>query len=119
MEGWCIVANKVAQLNLENGMPSVSTAILNMKNALTTFKGQGYRAVIIIHGYGSTGVGGSIKIAVRSCLNENSLRGIVRTFAGGEQWSTRKKELLAICKDLDDYDYRIKNNNGVTVVILR
>jgi predicted esterase len=113
------VSNKVAQLNLEEGMPKVDAAVLKMKNALTTFKGQGYRAVIIIHGYGSTGVGGSIKTAVRNSLSENSMRGIVRTYAGGEQWSSRKKELLSICRDLDNYESRIISNEGITVVILR
>jgi hypothetical protein len=114
-----VMSNKVVQLNLESGMPKVDTAILNMKNALTTFKGQGYKAVIIIHGYGSTGVGGSIKTAVRSCLNENSMRGIVRAYSGGEQWSSRRKEMISICRDLENYELRVRNNDGVTVVILR
>lgn len=111
--------NKVVEINLESGMPTVDIALQNMKNALTTYKGQGYKAVILIHGYGSTGVGGGIKIAVTRCLGENSMRGIVRTYVGGELWVNRKKELLAICKDLVNYERRISNNEGVTVVVLR
>jgi len=38
----------------------------------------------VIHGYGSTGVGGGIKEAVKKCLNENSMRGIVRMFVDEE-----------------------------------
>ena len=111
--------NKVAEVNLEYGMPGIDSAVQNMKNALTTHKGQGYKAVILIHGYGSTGVGGGIKAAVTRSLGENSMRGIVRTYVGGEQWATRKRELLAICKDLENYERKIANNNGITVVILR
>lgn len=111
--------NKVAEVNLEYGMPGIDIALQNMKNALTTYKGQGFKVVILIHGYGSTGVGGGIKTAVVKCLGENSMRGIVRTYVGGEQWVNRKKEMLSICKDLESYERRIANNYGITVVVLR
>lgn len=113
------MASKVVELNLEYGMPSAEAAVRTMKNALTTSKGQGTKAVIIIHGYGSTGTGGSIKAAVTKVLGENSMRGIVRAYAGGEQWPARKKELLLLCGSLADYDRRISGNEGVTVVVLR
>lgn len=110
---------KVAEVNLEYDKPTVDMAIQKMKNALTKYKGLGYKAVILIHGYGSSGVGGSIKTAVPRNLADNSMRGIVRTYVSGEQWSSRKKEMLAICRDLENYERRIANNEGVTVVILR
>lgn len=81
------MASKVAELNLEYGMPSADSAVRSMKNALATYRGQGVKAVIIIHGYGSSGVGGSIKVAVVKALGESSLRGIVRTACGGDQWA--------------------------------
>lgn len=114
-----MAGNKIAELNLEYGSPTIPMAVQNMKNALTTYKGKGYKAVIVIHGYGSTGVGGGIKSAIRKCLDENSMRGIVRMFAGGEDWVNKKKSALAICKGLKSHEHRIANNNGVTVVILR
>lgn len=110
---------KVAEVNLESEMPTVEIAIQRMKNSLTTYKRQGYKAVILIHGYGSTGVGGSIKAAVIRCLGESSMKGIVRTFAAGEQWSNRKRELVGMCKALEDFEHKIANNYGVSVVILR
>ena len=113
------MAKKVAVVNLEDSMPTAEAAVQRLKNALTSHKGQGCKAVIVIHGYGSTGVGGAIKTAARKCLGESSLRGIVRTYAAGEQWLIRKKELLAVCRDLEKYERGIANNPGVTVVILR
>ena len=110
---------KVVELNLEAGMPAAETAVRKMTNALATYKGQGVKAVVIVHGYGSTGVGGGIRTAVRKTLAENTLRGIVRAQAGGEAWPARKKELLALCGSLKDWDRRISGNEGVTVVILR
>lgn len=111
--------SKVAEVNLEYGMPTVDTAIQKMKNSLMTCKGQGCKAVILIHGYGSSGVGGSIKAAVKRSLMDSSMRGIVRIFAGGEDWVNRKKEFLAFCRDLENFERRISGNEGVTVVVLR
>jgi hypothetical protein len=110
---------KIAEVNLENGMPTVEEALTRMRNALNTFKRMGYKSVILIHGYGSSGVGGSIKAAVLKCLGDNSMRGIVRTFAGGEQWHYRKKELLSVCRDLAGSERKIAGNYGVTVVLLK
>jgi hypothetical protein len=110
---------KVAELNLEYDKPTVDIAVQRMKNALTTYKGQGCKAVIIIHGYGSSGVGGGIKAAVFKCLGDNSMRGIVRIYTGGEHWFRRKREFLGICRDLENYERRVANNEGVTVVVLR
>ena len=58
--------HKVIELNIEYNNPTVSSALQKLKNSLATYKRQGTKAVIVIHGYGSTGVGGSIKTAVRS-----------------------------------------------------
>lgn len=110
---------KVVEVNLEYGMPTVDVALQRMKNSLTTHKRQGGKAVILIHGYGASGVGGSIKNAVKKCLSENSMRGIVKIYVGGEHWLDRKKEILAMCKSLENYEQSIANNDGVTVVILR
>lgn len=110
---------KVVEVNIEYGMPTVDTALQKVKNSLATLKRIGCKAVIVIHGYGSSGVGGSIKTAVIKCLGDNSMRGIVKLFVSGEQWYGKKREMLAICKDLQNYECRIANNEGVTVVILR
>lgn len=110
---------KVIELNLETGNPTVDVALSRLKNALTTAKGQGVKAVIVIHGYGSSGVGGSIKGAVRKLLGETSMSGIVRAYGGGEQWMMRRKDLIGICKALEDFERRVSGNEGVTVVVLR
>ena len=75
--------SKVIELNLENGMPTVDVAMRRLVNSLATYKRQGYKAVIIIHGYGASGVGGSIKMATAKCLGDNSMKGIVRDTISG------------------------------------
>ena len=73
---------KVKEVNLEYGTPTADTAVRTMVSQLGTCKGQGCKAVILIHGYGSSGVGGGIKSAVKSKLREPSLSGIVRAYCG-------------------------------------
>ena len=111
--------NKVVQINLERGFPTVDTAIQKMKNDLTTNKGRGCKAAIIIHGFGSTGEGGGIKVAVRKVLAGSSMQGIVRSFCGGEDWVNRKREIICVCQALRDFERDISGNVGVTVVVLR
>ena len=114
-----ILQPKVTELNLEYGNPSVAEALSKMENSLLTLKKQGFKAVIVIHGYGSSGTGGSIRTAVRKRLGNTALSGVVRSFTGGEQWVNRKKEILSFCKVLGNYERRISGNEGVTVVTLR
>jgi hypothetical protein len=110
---------KVTEINLERGFPTVETSLRILQDGLTTCRRQGARAAILIHGYGSTGVGGGIRAAVRKKLSEPGMSGIIRDFAGGEQWHYKKKEYISICKELAGYEGRIANNEGVTVVILK
>jgi len=111
--------SKVKEINLEYGSPTVDIAVRNMVNQLSTCKGQGFKAVILVHGYGSSGVGGGIKVGVRNKLKEPSLSGIVRAYCGGELWHERKREMISICQNLSDFSRRIEGNQGVTVVILK
>ncbi|MGI6728102.1 MAG: hypothetical protein ACOX4P_06035 [Anaerovoracaceae bacterium] len=110
---------KVKEINLERGYPTVDMALREMVSQLGTYKRQDYRAIILVHGYGSSGSGGKIKIAVKSKLRENSLSGIVRKFCGGEEWINHKREMLDVCNQLRDFESRISGNPGVTVVILK
>jgi len=109
----------IKKLNLETGSPNTQDAIQKLKNSLSTFKRQGCKAVVVIHGYGASGVGGSIKTAVRVCLRERSMVGIVRMTVSGEDWVDRKREAISICSALATHEREIAGNSGVTVVVLR
>jgi DNA-nicking Smr family endonuclease len=113
------MGSRVTEVNLEYGMPKVEDAIRNMNNALVSQKRMGAKAVILIHGYGSTGVGGNIKPAVGRALSQPSMRGIVKAYVPGESWYSKRKEMLALCRELKDYEGRINGNDGITVVVLR
>ena len=109
----------IKKLNIETGSPDTQTAIQRLKNTLPTYKRQGCKAVLIVHGYGSTGTGGSIKTAVRRCLSEPSMVGLVRLVVAGEDWINRKRDALSICGALAQFEREIASNPGITLVILR
>jgi hypothetical protein len=110
---------KIMEVNLEAGLPTVEAAIQKMKNTLISCKHQQVKAVILIHGYGASGVGGGIKAGVNKCLTDSSMRGIVRAFVNGEQWHIKKREMLDICGSLKVFERRISGNSGITVVVLK
>ncbi|MEG0291547.1 MAG: hypothetical protein RR495_04205 [Anaerovoracaceae bacterium] len=112
-------AVKVKEINLERGMPTVAIAMQKLVNDLSTAKMAGYKSAVIVHGYGSSGVGGSIKVAVKSKLKEPMLRGIVRETAKGEEWEDKKREFIDVCPQLRDFNRYISGNLGVTVVLFK
>ncbi len=111
--------SKVQQINLERGLPTVEEAISRMKNGLTTAKMSGCKAAIIIHGYGSTGIGGAIKPAVSKNLSQPGLVGIVKEWVAGENWHQKKTIFLTQCPTLKEHNRHIDGNYGITVVLLK
>jgi hypothetical protein len=111
--------NKVKEINLERGFPTVAVAMNRLKNDLTTAKMSGCKAAVIIHGFGSSGAGGGIKVATKSELRKPVFRGIVKDIVSGEEWYVKKKEFLNHCPHLKDHNRHVDGNMGVTVVLLR
>ncbi len=111
--------SKVKQINLEQGHPTVEEAVRRMKNELSTAKMSGFKAVILIHGYGSTGTGGTIKPAVSKNLSQPVLIGIVKDWVNGENWQSKKTVFLATCPTLKEHNRHIDGNPGITVVLLK
>lgn len=112
-------AVKVKEINLEKGNPTTEAAMRKLVDELTLAKRLGYRSVIAVHGYGSSGVGGAIKVALKGKLKEGSLRGIVRDFVGGEDWINRKRDFILVCSQLKDFSTYIESNRGLTVILLK
>lgn len=110
---------KVRYINLERGFPTVDLAVRDMIGQLGTYKRQGYRALVLIHGWGSSGTGGGIKKGVQNKLKEQSLSGLVYGFCSGEDWADNKTEYVNYCSQLAQFDRDISGNQGVSVVLLK
>jgi len=103
-------------------MPTVDAALTRLEAALRPY-GKMSKLIKIVHGYGSTGVGGKIRTAVRRRLKSKKATGSIMDFIPGEEFSmfdpATQKALALYHKELTgDRDYN-RSNEGITVVILK
>lgn len=113
--------SNLREVNLEEGMPTVDRAIKRLIFELHQSRRMGVTVLKIIHGYGSSGTGGRIRIECRQYLGRLKAKRELRDVIPGEQFSifdeaTRAAFLL--CGDLrKDRDLE-RHNNGVTFIVL-
>ena len=75
----------------------------------------------IVHGYGSTGAGGDIRIAVQRRLYELEEAGQIRRCIFGENWGKSDDaawRLLQAQPELKSDPDLSRGNEGITVVVL-
>jgi hypothetical protein len=107
--------------NIKSDMPTADQALRRVTAAIDTAKLLGNSTVKIIHGYGSTGIGGRIRTETRRFLGELQKKGKIKMYISGEDFSIfngdtqtaflRCPALRQDC-DLD------RQNNGITIVLL-
>jgi hypothetical protein len=105
-------------LNIEYGYPSQKEARLSLDNYIKNLD-KTTKIIKIIHGYGSTGVGGSIKKMVHSYLKRIKNEGIIKDYLPGEA----TKELMGFDQTIVKYKLYIKGdsdfkrgNPGITYI---
>src|ERR1700733_711966 len=102
-------------------MPLVQDALQRMDRELALAR-QGKLTVLkLVHGYGSTGAGGDIRIAVQKRLLEMSQNGQIRGCIFGENWSKSDEvawKLLQSHPDLKNDSDLGRRNRGITIVLL-
>jgi hypothetical protein len=102
-------------------MPSVPEALQRLDREIALARQQKHPLLKVIHGYGSTGAGGDIRIAVQRRLHDLAEAGQIRDCIFGENWSKTDDatwRLLQAQADLkSDLDLG-RRNQGITVVLL-
>jgi len=73
-------------INLEEGLPSVASASSRLLGELRLAREQNCAAVKVIHGYGSHGVGGQLRIAIQGMLARMVQSKEIAAFVAGEEW---------------------------------
>ncbi len=115
------MASDIVIVNLEEGFPSREEALRRLEAAIARAHHKGVRVLKIIHGYGSSGVGGILRPVVRNFLRQAKERGQMTLFVNGESFSSfegRSKELLGQAAQLLlDKDLG-RGNRGITLVLL-
>lgn len=111
----------IPRLNLEDGMPLVEDAISRMNTGIQEMRVSRVKAVKLIHGYGSTGRGGRIRLGVRDELAAMKRKRLIKDFIPGEEFGpldTASRKLAEQDKTVTrDPDYG-RMNQGITVVVL-
>jgi hypothetical protein len=111
----------IRTVNLEAGMPLVREAIAQLDRELTLARQQRCTLVKLIHGYGSSGTGGDIRIAIQKRLRELQDQGAIRACIFGEDWSATDARTWALLKSqpaLKGESDLGKRNLGITIVML-
>ena len=106
---------------LKEGMPSVEQARARLQTELRTAQKSGLKVLKLIHGYGSSGVGGDLRIALQSTLRQMAQRREIHDCIYGENWRTsdeRTWELLKLMPELKSDSDLGKGNKGMTMVVL-
>jgi hypothetical protein len=112
---------RVRVINLEEGFPTRDQAYQKLEAALARARKDGIPVLKVIHGYGSSGVGGVLRFAIRSFLRQRKEVKEIAMFVNGESWSSfdeRSKALLAKAPDLLLDSDLGRANKGITIVLL-
>ena len=115
------MGSKLSVANLEMGRPTVEAALKQMSFEIRHARSVGCTVVKLIHGYGSSGTGGKIRVAVRRRLGEMRQKRQIRAMICGEDFSifdedTRQGFLR--CDDLRRDSDLERRNQGITLIIL-
>ncbi len=106
---------------VKEGMPSVEQARARLHGEIQAAQQAGVKVLKIVHGYGSTGVGGDLRIALQSSLRQMVAKREIRDCIYGENWRAsdeRSWELLKRMPELKtDKDFG-RENRGITLVLL-
>lgn len=108
-------------VNLEDGRPTRNEAVLRLVFELRKARAAGAEIVKIIHGYGSSGVGGVLRFQIQTELRQYAERGEIRAFCPGEEWRVSNEiawEILKKRPELKKDSDLGRGNKGVTVVLL-
>jgi hypothetical protein len=109
-------------VNLEECMPKVEQAKMRLDFAIQNGRARNVIVLKVIHGYGSSGVGGRIKIAVKETLTVRKRQGGIKLFVNGEDWTIfneKTREILERCPSLRRDNDLENYNPGITIVMLR
>lgn len=111
----------IKTVNLKSDMPTVHEALQRLERELALARQEKASLLKVIHGYGSSGAGGDIRIAVQKRLLELTRDGKVRACIFGEDWSKSDEQawrLLQAQAELKSDSDLGRGNRGITIVVL-
>jgi hypothetical protein len=102
-------------------MPLVHQALQRLERELAVARQEKAALLKLIHGYGSSGAGGEIRIAVQNRLLEMTQNGQIRGCIFGENWTKSNEaswKLVQSHPELKSDSDLGRGNRGITIVLL-
>jgi len=113
--------SEVRHINLKEGMPYVDEAIKRLNDALSKARRDRVDALILVHGYGSKGVGGKIRVGIQQELRILQQTGHIRAWVAGEKWEEGNRTtdwIIQECPGLEDDPDLGAGNPGMSIVLI-
>lgn len=108
---------RLRTVNIKDGMPLVEQGLIQLETELTRAMQSRVEVVRVIHGYGSTGRGGTLRDACRAYLNRLLKAGQITSYLPGEEYSEATnagRKLMSRCPDLHSSERSDRLNPGIT-----
>jgi hypothetical protein len=108
--------------NIEAGFPSLDDARRLVIEEIRKSKREGVRVLKIIHGYGSTGKGGTLNHGLKKSFALRKKEGVIKDFIPGDNFTIFNPvvlELLEAVPELRGDPDLGATNEGVTVLWLK
>jgi hypothetical protein len=111
----------IRTVNLKSDMPSVHEALQRLDREIALARQAKAPVLKLIHGYGSSGAGGDIRIAVQKRLRELAEAGEIRGCIFGENWAKSDDQSWRLLQQQPELkkDADVgRRNQGITIVWL-
>jgi hypothetical protein len=108
-------------VNLKADMPNLEEARRRLALALAAARAERCLAVKLVHGHGSSGVGGVLRDGIRASLRKRRKKGEISAYISGEKWSVfdeTTRTLLELAPELRRDSDLDRGNEGISIAIL-
>ncbi len=116
------ISDVVFVIDLEAGMPAVEDALERLDGLLRKTQEAGIRMVKVIHGYGSSGKGGLIRLAFLEGLQSHRWADRIRDYLPGESLKAGSEALRGLSRHHQQLIKSLKGgsqgNPGMTILIM-
>jgi len=99
----------------------VEAARLRLEHELELARRAGLKAVKLIHGYGSSGAGGVLRLELQKHLRRAVTLGSIEAAIAGEDWRISDETTWALVQRFPEWkkDSDLgRNNRGISIVVL-
>lgn len=112
----------IRTFNVEAGLPTLDEARKLVAQEIRRVRREGARILKVIHGYGSSGKGGALRVGLRKSFALRKKEGLLRDCIAGEDFSIFNRATLVLLEEVPelrgDPDLNA-TNEGVSVLWIK